>query len=33
MDRVNMAVAILPMSQEFGWQPATVGLVQASFFW
>uniref|UniRef100_A0A7R9YSS6 Major facilitator superfamily (MFS) profile domain-containing protein n=1 Tax=Chlamydomonas euryale TaxID=1486919 RepID=A0A7R9YSS6_9CHLO len=33
MDRVNMAVAILPMSQQFGWDSATVGLVQSSFFW
>lgn len=33
MDRVNMAVAILPMSQQYSWQPATMGMVQASFFW
>jgi len=33
MDRVNMSVAILPMSQEFGWSSQTVGLVQSSFFW
>ncbi|CAN1308904.1 Ascorbate transporter, chloroplastic [Linum perenne] len=33
MDRVNMSIAILPMSQEFGWSSATVGLIQSSFFW
>lgn len=33
MDRVNMSIAILPMSTEFNWSPATVGLVQSSFFW
>lgn len=33
MDRVNMSVAILPMSQQYGWDSATVGLVQSSFFW
>ncbi|CAA7406411.1 unnamed protein product [Spirodela intermedia] len=33
MDRVNMSIAILPMSAEFGWNPATVGLIQSSFFW
>lgn len=33
MDRVNMAVAILPMRAQFGWDPATVGVVQSSFFW
>ncbi|KAL5201545.1 hypothetical protein ABZP36_035899 [Zizania latifolia] len=33
MDRVNMSIAILPMSSEFGWNPATVGLIQSSFFW
>ncbi|KAI4329476.1 hypothetical protein MLD38_027863 [Melastoma candidum] len=33
MDRVNMSIAILPMSQEFGWNSATVGLIQSSFFW
>ncbi|GFH26674.1 MFS domain-containing protein, partial [Haematococcus lacustris] len=32
MDRVNMAVAILPMREQFGWSTATVGLVQSSFF-
>ncbi|KAB5520386.1 hypothetical protein DKX38_024705 [Salix brachista] len=33
MDRVNMSIAILPMSAEYNWNPATVGLVQSSFFW
>ncbi|KAG6557162.1 hypothetical protein Mapa_001089 [Marchantia paleacea] len=33
MDRVNMSIAIMPMSAEFGWSPTTVGLVQSSFFW
>ncbi|KAK9159017.1 hypothetical protein Scep_005591 [Stephania cephalantha] len=33
MDRVNMSIAILPMSAEYGWSPSTVGLIQSSFFW
>ncbi|KAH6779892.1 Major facilitator superfamily protein [Perilla frutescens var. hirtella] len=33
MDRVNMSIAILPMSKEFNWNNATVGLIQSSFFW
>ncbi|XP_021715494.1 sodium-dependent phosphate transport protein 1, chloroplastic-like [Chenopodium quinoa] len=33
MDRVNMSIAILPMSAEYGWNPTTVGLIQSSFFW
>lgn len=33
MDRVNMSIAILPMAKEFNWSPATVGLIQSSFFW
>ncbi|CAN6471365.1 unnamed protein product [Victoria cruziana] len=33
MDRVNMSIAVLPMSAEFGWNPATVGVIQSSFFW
>lgn len=33
MDRVNMSIAILPMSADFQWSPTTVGLVQSSFFW
>jgi hypothetical protein len=28
-----MSIAILPMSAEFNWSPATVGLIQSSFFW
>nr|TKS06196.1 hypothetical protein D5086_0000125120 [Populus alba] len=27
-----MSIAILPMSQEFNWNSATVGLIQSSFF-
>ncbi|XWS32170.1 hypothetical protein CRYUN_Cryun23aG0137900 [Craigia yunnanensis] len=33
MDRVNMSIAILPMSKEFNWNSATVGVIQSSFFW
>lgn len=33
MDRVNMSIAILPMSSEFNWSTTTVGLIQSSFFW
>lgn len=33
MDRVNMSIAILPMSKQFGWDSAKIGLVQSSFFW
>eukprot|EP00892_Ulva_mutabilis_P001552 jgi/Ulvmu1/11398/UM075_0060.1 len=33
MDKVNMSVAILPMSQQFGWSASVAGLVQSSFFW
>lgn len=33
MDRVNMSIAILPISQSFNWNSATIGLVQSSFFW
>lgn len=28
-----MSVAILPMKAEYGWDSATMGLVQSSFFW
>ncbi|XP_010430991.1 PREDICTED: ascorbate transporter, chloroplastic isoform X1 [Camelina sativa] len=28
-----MSIAILPMSQEYNWSSATVGLIQSSFFW
>jgi hypothetical protein len=31
--QVNMSIAILPMSAEYGWNPQTVGLIQSSFFW
>lgn len=33
MWQVNMSIAILPMSQQFNWNSATVGLIQSSFFW
>ena len=33
MDRVNMSIAILPMSEAFSWSSTTIGLVQSSFFW
>ncbi|KAJ7563636.1 hypothetical protein O6H91_03G118100 [Diphasiastrum complanatum] len=33
MDKVNMSVAIIPMSQQLGWSPTTAGVVQSSFFW
>lgn len=33
MDRVNMSIAVLPMSETFSWSSATIGLVQSSFFW
>ncbi|XP_073045091.1 ascorbate transporter, chloroplastic-like isoform X2 [Primulina eburnea] len=33
MDRVNMSIAILPMSKEYNWNSTTVGLIQSSFFW
>ena len=28
-----MSVAIIPMSQQYGWAATTSGLVQSSFFW
>jgi len=28
-----MSIAILPMAEQYGWDAATVGLVQSSFFW
>ncbi|KAK9271900.1 hypothetical protein L1049_002265 [Liquidambar formosana] len=31
--QVNMSIAILPMSAEFNWNLATVGLIKSSFFW
>ncbi|CAI0629474.1 unnamed protein product [Linum tenue] len=33
MDKVNLSVAIIPMSNQFGWSSSTAGLVQSSFFW
>eukprot|EP00891_Asterochloris_glomerata_P000290 jgi/Astpho2/290/fgenesh1_pm.00010_%23_21_t len=33
MDRVNMSIAVMPMAAEFGWDTATTGIVQSSFFW
>lgn len=31
--QVNLSVAIIPMSHQFGWNSSTAGLVQSSFFW
>lgn len=31
--QVNLSVAIIPMSHQFGWSPSVAGLVQSSFFW
>ncbi|CAK9861199.1 unnamed protein product [Sphagnum jensenii] len=33
MDKVNMSVAIIPMSHQMGWNSSIAGLVQSSFFW
>ncbi|XVF88278.1 hypothetical protein PTKIN_Ptkin19aG0037200 [Pterospermum kingtungense] len=33
MDKVNLSIAIIPMSHQFGWNPSVAGLVQSSFFW
>ncbi|GMH41995.1 hypothetical protein BSKO_09914 [Bryopsis sp. KO-2023] len=33
MDRVNMSIAILPMSEQYMWDSQIKGLVQSSFFW
>ncbi|EFN56606.1 hypothetical protein CHLNCDRAFT_21975, partial [Chlorella variabilis] len=33
MDKVNISVAILAMSRDFGWSPTISGLVQSSFFY
>ena len=33
MDKVNMSVAVIPMSMEFGWGARERGLVSAAFFW
>lgn len=32
MDRVNISVAIIPMAQELGWDPAKQGTVLSAFF-
>lgn len=28
-----MSIAILPMAKQYGWDTATIGIVQSSFFW
>ena len=33
MDRICMSVAVLPMSQTFGWSPKVQGMIQAAFLW
>ncbi|KAA8535187.1 hypothetical protein F0562_030190 [Nyssa sinensis] len=33
ISQVNLSVAIIPMSHQFGWNSSTAGLVQSSFFW
>ncbi|XP_024024266.1 probable anion transporter 6, chloroplastic [Morus notabilis] len=33
MDKVNLSVAIIPMSHQFHWSSSVAGLVQSSFFW
>jgi ACS family sodium-dependent inorganic phosphate cotransporter len=33
VDRVCMAVAIIPMSKEFGWSETTQGSILSSFYW
>ncbi|GAV82087.1 MFS_1 domain-containing protein [Cephalotus follicularis] len=33
MDKVNLSIAIIPMSHQFGWSSSVAGLVQSSFFW
>lgn len=33
MDKVNMSVAIIPMSQQLAWSGTMSGVVQSSFFW
>ncbi|KAG1327102.1 putative anion transporter 6, chloroplastic [Cocos nucifera] len=32
MDKVNLSIAIIPMSHQFGWNSSTAGLVQSTFF-
>ncbi|KAL8152639.1 hypothetical protein V2J09_010399 [Rumex salicifolius] len=33
MDKVNLSIAIIPMSHQYGWNSTVAGLVQSSFFW
>lgn len=33
MDKVNLSIAIIPMSHQYGWSSSVAGLVQSSFFW
>ncbi|WCJ29962.1 phosphate transporter 4 5 [Euphorbia peplus] len=33
MDKVNLSIAIIPMSHQYGWNASVAGLVQSSFFW
>lgn len=33
VDRVNVSVAIIPMSRAMGYSPATQGLILSAFFW
>ena len=33
MDRVNISVAIIPMSADYGWSPTQGGLIQSAFFY
>eukprot|EP00873_Tetraselmis_striata_P041947 jgi/Tetstr1/462211/TSEL_007274.t1 len=33
MDKVNMAVAIVPMMTQLGWSTTVAGVLQSSFFW
>ena len=30
---MNLSIAIIPMSHQFGWNSSVAGLVQSSFFW
>lgn len=32
-NQVNLSIAIIPMSHQFGWNSSVAGLVQSSFFW
>ncbi|QDZ23602.1 MFS general substrate transporter [Chloropicon primus] len=33
MDRVNISVAVIPMSADYGWTPTQAGLIQSAFFY